>query len=95
MTSATGLGSGGGAAIDGRSDASFGHIRVYVGLAPSATGAIVVTFPALQANLQWSCDWATLVVTGSNPITLTWTAISPLVTSSVPLRIDWRWTAML
>ena len=93
MTSATGLGAGGGAAIDGRSDASYGHIRVFVGLAPATTGVITVTWPqAPAAPLQWSCDWATLVVTGTTSSVITWTAVNPLVTNSRPLRIDWRWT---
>lgn len=94
MTSATGLGLGGGAAIDGRSDASYGHIRVFVGLAPSASGIITIAWPQFPAGspLFWGCDWATLVVTGTVSSIITWTAVAPLVTSSRPLRIDWRWT---
>ena len=94
MTSATGLGAGGGAAIDGRSDASYGHIRVFVGLAPSASGVITIAWPQFPAGgpLQFSCDWATLVVTGTVSSVITWTALNPLVTNSRPIRIDWRWT---
>lgn len=92
MSSATGLGAGGGVAVDGRSDASYGHLRVFVGLAPSATGVIVVSWSTLPQPTQWTCDWATLVVAGTTPTTITWTALNPLVTSSRPLRIDWRWT---
>jgi hypothetical protein len=95
VTSATGLGAGGGVGVGNNSAADYGHLRVFVGLAPAGTGIINLAwgqFPA--APVAFFCDWASLVVTGTVNSIVTWTAFAPpLVTSSRPLRIDWRWTA--
>lgn len=90
---ASGLGLGGGAGIGSRSDASYGHIVVFIGLAPALTGGLGVNWPQfpLGGPLFWACDWATLSVTGTVTSIITWTALAPLVPGS-RLRIDWRWT---
>jgi hypothetical protein len=95
VTTATGLGAGGGVGVGGNSDAGWGHLRVFVGLAPAASGTIVllwpVTPPAATGGLFFTADWATIVQTGTNPYTLTWTAILPLVTNKRPLRLAYEW----
>lgn len=94
VVSASGLGSGGGAgAAGGNSDSAFGHIRLFIGLAPSASGTVVLQWPVTPpVALSWTANWATLVVTGTNPYTVTWTALAALASNS-RAALDYQWSA--
>jgi hypothetical protein len=95
VVSATGLGSGGGAGVGGNADSAWGQLRVFVGLAPSASGTIVLQWPvappAAAGGIFCAADWASLVVTQGNPLTIAWTATQPLVQSFRPLLLAYEW----
>jgi hypothetical protein len=92
VVSATGLGSGGGVGGGANSDAAWGHFHVYVGLAPAASGIIVVQWPLTPSSAPgFFADWASLIPTGANPYSIAWTALAPLVTNSKPLRLSYQW----
>jgi hypothetical protein len=96
VLAATGLGAGGGAGLSGNSDSAGGHVRLFVGLGPSASGTLSLQWPvappAAAGGIVCFADWATLAVAQGNPLVITWTAIAPLVPNSRPLRLDYQWT---
>jgi hypothetical protein len=99
VVSATGLGAGGGVGIGGNADSAWGHLRVFVGLGAASTGTIVLQWPvappASAAGVECACDWATLVLTGTNPLTITWTAVAPLIPNSKPIGLSYEWNVAL
>ena len=93
VVSISGFGTGSGAGIGGNADNAWGHVRIFVGLGPSGTGTIVLTWPVTPAaGVTFLADWATLVVTGTNPYTVTWTAGAPLVSNSKAIILAYEWT---
>lgn len=97
VASASGLGTGGGAGLSADSDGAWGHVKVFVGVGAANTGVIVVNFPvtppAGASGLFWTANWATLVVTGTNPYTVTWTApgaLNPTGYNSLKLAYEWN-----
>ena len=93
VVSASGLGGGGGAGIGANSDSAWGVILVTVGIAPGLSGTLVLQWPVTPlVPLQFFADWASFVVTGTNPYSLAWTASAPLTTRSQPHRLAYQWS---
>ncbi len=95
VVSASGLGAGGGAGIGGNSDSAWGQVRIFVGLGAAGTGTLVLQWPVAPpgsaGGVLCACDWATLVVTPGNPLSIAWTALAPLLPNSRPLHIAYQW----
>lgn len=95
VVSATGLGTGGGVGLGANSDSAFGHLRVFVGPGAAGSGTIVlqwpVAVPGSAGGVACACDWATLVVTPGNPLSIAWTAVAPLVPSSRAIHLAYEW----
>lgn len=88
-----GLGLGSGAGL-GIGDSASGLVRCVVGLAPSASGTLVLlwpaTPPAAAGGIFGAAEWAAIVVTGANPYTLAWTATRQLAAGEI-VTIAYQW----
>jgi hypothetical protein len=95
VATATGFGIGGGAGIGRGSTQAYGHATAFVGLAPSASGVLTLAFanpiPAGHGPLFAAASWASLIVTGSNPYAIAWTATRPLVAGE-RLQLAYQWS---
>jgi hypothetical protein len=93
VVSATGLGTGGGAAIVTPDSGGFGTIRVYPGVGASAAGNVIITFPNTPPSLFISGDDAfgplTQTVSGNN-ITIAWTTAA-LKANGKHATISYEW----
>jgi hypothetical protein len=89
----TGLGAGSGAGI-GIGDSASGLVRCIVGLAPAGTGTLVLSFPAAlpaaAGGIFAAADWCSILVSGANPYTLTWTATRAL-TAGETVLVQYQW----
>lgn len=94
VSSTTGLGTGGGAAVQTKDGQGFGEVRIYVGSNPSTGGQIILTFPQTPPVLFISGDdgFGTLTVTNNDgahtAITVAWAAKPP---PNVQLRLQYEW----
>ena len=98
IVSATGLGNGGAFIINqgADADASQGLIACRIGLGFASTGTVVIQWPvappAAAGGFVFLCDWATLVPSGTNPITLTWTQLpSEILVPGQRKLIAYQW----
>lgn len=79
VTSTSGLGTGGGAAVQTADSGGFGDIFVYVGDDFTASGSIALTFPNTPPSLFISGDESfgpLTQATVGNVVTISWTAAS-------------------
>jgi hypothetical protein len=94
---ATGLGNGG-ASIAGGSDSASGRVWLTAGIGAGANGTLSlqwpVTPPASALGIMVAADFATLVVTQGNPLSIAWTAPGPLLANSRPHHLSWQWVNM-
>lgn len=97
VVSTSGLGTGGGAGIGSQgsgADRSQGQVRCLIGVSPSASGTVVLTFPAgVVANqYQVFADWCSVAlgVSGSQ-LTITWTATDVLTPGKVR-HMSYQWS---
>lgn len=91
--SVSGLGTGQAIGLrGGGDDSSQGEFILTVGAIPLGTGTIVVQWPVTPPGGTpfFAADSFSFVVTGANPYTLTWTALTPPRPGSNP-RVQYQW----
>lgn len=93
---ATGFGSGGGAMIlnnGSDADQSQGMVAIRVGVAPAASGSIILNFelPPSAGQYVAFADWASLILTpAGNAIEIDWTATRALIPGELVL-LAYQW----
>ena len=86
----TGLGNGGATLF--RGDGISGTLYLFPGIGAAATGSLALTFGPARAANAWfvACSFGTLVMTGGNPLIVTWTATAPLMPNSKPHLLTYQ-----
>ena len=86
----TGLGNGGATLF--RGDGISGTLYLFPGVGAAATGSLALTFGPARAANAWFCaaSFATLALTGGNPLIVTWTAPAPLMPNSKPHLLTYQ-----
>lgn len=98
VTSTSGLGTGGGAGVFSEDGQGFGRILVNPGKSPSASGNVVITFPATPPLLFIAPsdpdDFGTFTVTNNDgahtSITLSWTGAKLVGGKKYTIAYEWN-----
>lgn len=94
VSAVTGLGTGGGAAVQTPDSSGFGEILVYPGAAPSAGGSVAITFPSTPPTLFIVGDdefGPVTQATVSKTVTITWTASHFVSKRTAPYVLHYEW----
>ena len=97
VSATTGLGTGGGAAVQTPDSGGFGDVLVYPGKGAAAGGTVALTFPSTPPTLFIGADQEFGPVTQNtvgNVVTLTWTASNfPSPSGQTAYRLHYEWSA--
>jgi hypothetical protein len=90
----SGLGNGGANLATG-SETWGGIVNLMPGIGAGASGSVQLTWPVTPpgtaGGIWCAADWATLVVTQGNPLTVAWTAAAPLNPAGMPHRLAYQY----